>query len=387
MKKLSIPGLLNSGKKKSFSVGLLNLTTALVLLLGFTILLLFGAGLSGKATILSWMLACSLAGALIGFLFGIPKVLQGNQAEAPPAPPAAAGGQANTANATADNGYRPVVNTNLTEISDWLTKIIVGLGLVNLTKIPPYLRSLAQILSNALSDCKCEGVFLAFAYSIIVTYFIFGFLAGYIVTRLYLAGALVSADRDLLSRVNNLEANTASNDNKTELALARSSALEEAIQQGGAPRAAVATEPWKDLILEYNNIRRTMQSSSVRTKVMTEVFAKMTTLAGMATGFNISNGLKDNSDEGGTRLYAYASLYAKPDAAMLDELVDALVTDSKPFTQYWAIQTIGKIVAKQQGLAPSAASITKLKAYYLGLKDGVDRKYELDLIFPFLKQG
>ncbi len=62
-----------------------------------------------------WALAYCAAGFLVGFLFGIPRVLQGEDVLPGQQPE-----------------YRQRVNTNLEQISDWLTKIIVGLGLVEL---------------------------------------------------------------------------------------------------------------------------------------------------------------------------------------------------------------------------------------------------------------
>ena len=56
--------------------------------------------------------AATAVGAFLGFLFGIPRTLQGNTTPGP--------------DEIAD--YRP--NTNLEQISDWLTKILVGVGLV-----------------------------------------------------------------------------------------------------------------------------------------------------------------------------------------------------------------------------------------------------------------
>ena len=83
--------------------------------LGILLILFYTPSLSGAAICLLWMLACIVAGAVIGFLFGIPKILQGNSN--------------NTATQNEENkDYRIQVNTNLTEISDWLTKIIVGSG-------------------------------------------------------------------------------------------------------------------------------------------------------------------------------------------------------------------------------------------------------------------
>src|SRR5215831_16764829 len=69
-----------------------------------------------------WALACTTAGGAFGFLFGIPKILQSDRLPE------------GSTNSTVI-GYRQQVNTNLTEISDWLTKIIVGLSLISLSNI------------------------------------------------------------------------------------------------------------------------------------------------------------------------------------------------------------------------------------------------------------
>ncbi len=63
-------------------------------------------------------LAAFLAGALLGFLFGVPRYKPD-----PTAPPAASG---------VTPALRFLPNTNLEQISDWLTKIIVGASLVQI---------------------------------------------------------------------------------------------------------------------------------------------------------------------------------------------------------------------------------------------------------------
>lgn len=62
-------------------------------------------------------LASVMVGVLVGFLFGIPRALQ----------------NAGTGGAEAGWG-RYSTNTNLEQISDWLTKILVGVGLVELAR-------------------------------------------------------------------------------------------------------------------------------------------------------------------------------------------------------------------------------------------------------------
>lgn len=126
--------------------------------------------------------AASAVGILTGFLFGIPR---SPQREAPrqtdatnPAPPAA------------DNFG---VNTNLEQISDWLTKIIVGVGLVQLTTMPGHLMSMAEYLSGAFGAGRPVPEPIV---NLIMAYFaVFSFLLGYLWTRLYLADEFSKAER------------------------------------------------------------------------------------------------------------------------------------------------------------------------------------------------
>src|ERR1043165_5817945 len=81
---------------------------------GLLFVLLQGAGTRMIATL--WALAVMACGALTGFLFGIPRVLQ------TPDPVSIQGGEKET-RAVSQPIYRMQVNTNLEQISDWLTKI------------------------------------------------------------------------------------------------------------------------------------------------------------------------------------------------------------------------------------------------------------------------
>src|SRR6266545_5745851 len=111
-------------------------------------------------------------GAAIGFLFGIPRTLQSEDSER---------------GATV---YR--ANTNLEQISDWLTKIMVGVGLTQVSRLPSRMEGLTDFLSPGLGDLASSGTF---ALGILVYFFICGFFLGYLWTRIYLAGALASADQ------------------------------------------------------------------------------------------------------------------------------------------------------------------------------------------------
>ena len=90
------------------------------------------------------------------------------------------------------------LNNSLVEISDWLTKIIVGLGLVNLKEIPDFLISLGEYVR---ASSKYEGQ-LVNIYSIgIVVYFGFlGLYIGYNYMRLVLSNKYKNADDNLLEK-------------------------------------------------------------------------------------------------------------------------------------------------------------------------------------------
>ena len=128
------------------------------------------------------------AGFLVGFIFGIPRVGGKAVAEAAAVP----GGARASAYETETASVTP--NSNLVEISDWLTKIIVGVGLVELNSIPAKLGELAYYLGPSLRPAACDGKAASADYiaigeaaglTIILFYFVLGFLLGYVWTRLY----------------------------------------------------------------------------------------------------------------------------------------------------------------------------------------------------------
>ncbi len=136
-------------------------------------------------TAIGWGLGYFAAGFLIGFLFGIPKVLQGDGA-ANPKPP----------------GYQQRVNTNLEQISDWLTKIIVGLGLVQLRSVPVHLYNAAEWMARSFVPLPVTSppavlspAAVSFAGGFIIFFSIVGFMGGYMATRLFIAGAFSRADQ------------------------------------------------------------------------------------------------------------------------------------------------------------------------------------------------
>lgn len=122
-------------------------------------------------------------GALTGFLFGIPRSLDGR------------GKQPGSGTTAADPHRAFVTNTNLEEISDWLTKIIVGLGLINLKAVPGLLKTAAWYFGNFCGTEYCEAASLG----LILYFSICGFFLGYLATRLFLTGAFSRAEGGTIS--------------------------------------------------------------------------------------------------------------------------------------------------------------------------------------------
>lgn len=102
-------------------------------------------------------LAASAAGAFLGFLFGVPRH-----------PDNSGGNQKNETTIRANNNFQ--------EISDWLTKILVGIGLVELK---PIASGFGQLVSLASETLRFPDVYVA---SIVITYTVFGFVLAYIWT-------------------------------------------------------------------------------------------------------------------------------------------------------------------------------------------------------------
>jgi len=106
-----------------------------------------------------------IGGAFFGFLFGIPRSVGAVDANA---------------QAGVGHGYRS--NTNLEQISDWLTKILVGLSLVEFGRLLNAMRRLGDFVGPTFGGGQTGSTF---ALTTVVLFAISGFLALYIVTRVY----------------------------------------------------------------------------------------------------------------------------------------------------------------------------------------------------------
>lgn len=109
----------------------------------------------------------------IGILFGMPK-RKGNE----------------------DDGYS--LNNSLVEISEWLTKIIVGLSLVNLIKIPGFLLSFGEYMVKSIGSPANTSIDV-FSISILVYFGFLGLYFGYNYMRLFLSLQYRMVDDELLN--------------------------------------------------------------------------------------------------------------------------------------------------------------------------------------------
>jgi hypothetical protein len=135
------------------------------------------------------------------------------------------------------------------------------------------------------------------------------------------------------------------------------------------------------LVDQYVNIRGTQKPGPSRTEAMTQVVAKMISVASQVQSFPIEQSLT-NEENAGQRLAAYAYLYAKPDSQFLNHLVKCLTTlENTPFGQYWAIQALDKILALQ-GLEKTDKDIANQLLSFLRkrLRKGTDRYADLSRI-------
>lgn len=155
-KQLDSVWLLGAG---SFSIGIVA-----VICYGAT----FGLPTASAGVLVAFSAAA--VGVVVGFLFGIPGATR-RAADGLPS-------------ITESQQSASSVNTNLMEISDWLTKIIVGVGLVELGKLSVRFGQLDGVLGTVLGG-KPLGVVVGA--SELIYFSAIGFVFGYIITRTYIS--------------------------------------------------------------------------------------------------------------------------------------------------------------------------------------------------------
>jgi hypothetical protein len=172
-----------TGKERVPATVIFNVTLFLV---GGLIIISFATYRSGRdwAASMIWCLACLALGSAAGFLFGIPR------SRVP--------GTAAHAVAAATSTQSVSSETAIEQISDWLTKIIVGVGLANLTRLPSLLDKWAGYAGLSLDP---SGGSKNFALGMILYFCILGLVSGYLLTQMFLLGFVNQTSSDEVATV------------------------------------------------------------------------------------------------------------------------------------------------------------------------------------------
>jgi len=147
-----------------------------------------------------WALGWFSIGFLFGFIFGFPKADSNSSSSTTNQSGSSNSNTASSNSQSAATSPRPtstvsVLNqTSLASIVDWLTKIIVGVSLVELKSLYRAFKSASLFVAQSISaNATPPNDAISFAGSIILLFMVLGFLGGFLITMLYLKGAIESA--------------------------------------------------------------------------------------------------------------------------------------------------------------------------------------------------
>ncbi|AUY50355.1 hypothetical protein C2142_17050 [Streptomyces sp. CB01881] len=242
--------------------------------------------------------ASVVLGGALGFLFGVPRVRGGAGPNGEP-----------------HGSYAP--NTNLEQVSDWLTKVLLGVGLTQLGSLGERLHRLGTALAPALGGD--EGA-VPFAVALVLYFLVSGFLAGWLVTRLTLPQVLSDADQALdlflAGQDRDRKGDKVGADDfrvraMQHLGLLGNSAERPEQLAGQLPPSAAAGP--EGVVAE---VRSTARRSALTAEQVRELFA-------------------DGSE--GRRIQALALMQGDPSLADLSSLLDAIEQPRSGFEQYHAL--------------------------------------------------
>ncbi len=133
--------------------------------------------------------ATASVGGLLGFLFGIPRTTRPRNSDA--------SGIDDGKHVTAAMPYEP--SNNLEQVADWLTKILVGVGLVELGSLGTALAKVGDHVAKSVTPTPIGTTVVTQV--VIVTFATIGFLASFLWTRIYYGGIQARADSDIVNWV------------------------------------------------------------------------------------------------------------------------------------------------------------------------------------------
>lgn len=129
-------------------------------------------GLSDGISIVLICVAAYCSGLLVGFVFGIPRTVS-----------------------DAATQRRVTSNTNLEQVSDWLTKIIIGVSLVQAMPILERVSQLGRMMASVLGPDHND--FAIVGSSALILFFLLGFLTMYLWSRTEFYGEVFYLERNL----------------------------------------------------------------------------------------------------------------------------------------------------------------------------------------------
>lgn len=330
----------------------------------------YGCWLGGGRCIelLLWALGLFTCGGLAGFLFGVPQTLRaGMGASGTPAPSSEAS-PGTAANPTPPTVRRddPPLNDALTQISDWLTKIIVGLGLVNLHEVPQRITELAHAMTdsaavtnrgsgsislNALPHLSATAEWMpsgySFAIAMIVFFPLIGMMLMYTVMRLHLQSAFRSGDLDALSlqqareqgvREGIIKAVDIDKDYRQNTKTAQAATTTPPLPDDGPPPSDSVRQQLSDFSNKYQGVSDPSKDARIARK--TALMHSMYTLA--AESKVPKRWLVDQ--DGDAYLYALATdflVHPLPDSAAM--LLNAALRASYKHTKYRIVEAIQRL--------------------------------------------
>jgi hypothetical protein len=150
------------------------------------------------------------------------------------------------------------------------------------------------------------------------------------------------------------------------------------VVRGETPRSLAAE--LKSLGQQYVDIRKRLASGKEKTAQMSVIFGQMVALSASVDDIEVERYLL--SDDAGERLQAYAFLYAKPRASALEQLVKTVTSglEPYPFSQYWGIRSIGRILETVDSKTVSASVKRELSTFCNQVSTDTDRHFELSKI-------
>lgn len=140
-----------------------------------------GSGVALTAFLL--FIAAAAVGAALGFMFGLPRARFADRLDSASATGAAPPSPAST---------HYLANSNLIKVSDWLSTIIIGLGLVNLGALIPAIASVAVALQEPLGGESYSGVV---GVSVLIAGALIGFVLVYLWTALRFRELMEDSER------------------------------------------------------------------------------------------------------------------------------------------------------------------------------------------------